>query len=213
MKPGRVLRHEQERMLAAIRKCVVLPFSPSFPNFQMLHHGRINVITALTTRADPVCVACVFPRILPRPEVLAALPGNTFLRRIVRYCFGFDDWKKRCSRWPLTCPLRFPVQAIPFQNPEARDRKHDDAPFRRVRCSASGHKNRFRSNARGCIHISFRVVGLLCCQPGLTRACPNAHHGARGCSLHRIGRCLKVLVIISGMWFWNLFKFRAWVLL
>jgi len=49
-------------------------------------------------------------------------------------------------------------RAVEFQDPKARDRKHDDAPFRRVRCSASGRKNRFRFDQDRHVHMLLRVV-------------------------------------------------------
>ncbi len=133
MKPGCVLRHGQERMLAAIRKQLPLMFAWNFPLWiKVTRRGVIKIIGAHPIlRADASAGSATVPSRfvgLIRPGRESHLwRRQTFLRR---RRFGFS----RC----------FYAWSIEFQNPEARDRKHDDAPFRRVRCSASGHKYRSR---------------------------------------------------------------------
>jgi hypothetical protein len=66
-----------------------------------------------------------------------------FGQRTRRPDFFLNRGKERCSRLRFACSGRFFAGTVEFQDPEARERKHDDAPFRRVRCSASGRKYRF----------------------------------------------------------------------
>jgi len=78
-------------------KIISSPSSPLFPVFRVSYGGGINVITPFTARPDPLAL----PISWNRREIHTVHFGDPSRRQTIRYCFGFDDWKERGSRWPF----------------------------------------------------------------------------------------------------------------